>query len=182
MAYITEAQLRTYAQGQQYITESQQFIKSSAVPAATSVFLSHSHLDRGLVKGFIRLLASLRVHVYVDWQDASMPRITGRDTAEKIKKKIDELNLFIIFATANALASRWVPWEIGVADQTKALESIFVVPVTDSSGVFAGNEYLQLYNEIEFFDQGEKRLGAFHPGIKQGPAFETILKSRGYFG
>lgn len=180
MAYLSEAKLRSYTRGARYTTEAREFIKSSFQPGATSVFLSHSHLDRELVAGFLRLLASLRVNAYVDWQDKEMARVTSRATAERIKKRIEELDMFLIFATANAMKSRWVPWEIGVADRTKAAGSIFIVPVEDESGRFEGNEYLQLYNALKLDDGDLDTLGAFHPGQREGLLFKGVLREGRY--
>jgi MTH538 TIR-like domain (DUF1863) len=72
-----------------------------------------------------------------------MPRETNRETADKIKNRIAELKLFMVLATASALNSRWVPWEIGVADKTKGENQVLIIPVVDSSGTFDDSEYLR---------------------------------------
>lgn len=133
--------------------------------ADVSVFLSHSHKDRSLVDGFINYLASWgKIKVYVDWQDSDMPSTTNRETASRIKKKIEELDYFLVLATENALKSKWVPWEIGIADSIK-LDKIAIVPVSDASGKFNGNEYLQLYPSIQpaILQSGEKTMAVFQP-------------------
>ncbi|OGR37722.1 MAG: hypothetical protein A2X29_06980 [Elusimicrobia bacterium GWA2_64_40] len=122
--------------------------------ASKSIFLSHSHKDRDLAKGLINYLAPLGLSLYVDWQDSTMPRITSRETAQNIKRTISELDFFLILATPNALESRWVPWEIGVADQAKSHAKMAIMPVADSNGNFQGNEYLLIYNRIELDSLG----------------------------
>lgn len=149
MSYLKESDLRGYAQSAQKIQEARTYIVKAAYEASKTVFLSHSHKDKDLAQGLVNYLAGLGIKLYVDWQDSGMPRITDRKTAENIKKKISDLSYFLILATPNALNSRWVPWEIGVADQVKAQEKIAVIPVVDQSGKFEGNEYLQLYNRVE---------------------------------
>jgi hypothetical protein len=148
MAYLTTNQLLEYRRQPGIHTFAN--IRESRVGAQLTIFLSHSHLDRNLVEGLIGLLDSLGITIYVDWNDNNMPRITNRETAEKIKQKIRENTLFAILATPNALASKWVPWETGIGDQAKGQEAILLIPVADPNGQFPGSEYLQLYNRFEF--------------------------------
>ncbi len=148
MAYLTTNQLLEYRP--QTGIHNFANIRESRSGAQLTIFLSHSHLDRNLVEGLIGLLDSLGITIYVDWNNNNMPRITNRETAEKIKQKIRENALFAIFATPNALASKWVPWETGIGDQVKGQDAILLIPVADPSGRFPGSEYLQLYNRFEF--------------------------------
>jgi hypothetical protein len=140
------------------------------------VFLSHSHQDRELVQGFIGFLSTFGIEVYVDWLDSTLPRVTDQATAAAVRNQIRVNDIFVMLATRSALTSRWVPWETGVADQIKGVERIFVVPVTDSSGGFTGNEYLQLYQRIEVADA--QQIGVFAPGQNNGFLAEEVL--RGY--
>jgi metal-dependent hydrolase (beta-lactamase superfamily II) len=144
----------------------------SRVPAAKSlyeakskglqtVFLSHSHNDEQLVKGLVILLEENGWHVYVDWADAAMPETPNRQTAERIKKKIVDMNYFLFLATDNSMTSRWCPWEIGYADGTKNIEKILVVPTSDGNRTH-GNEYIQLYRRIELSNLG--KLAVWQPG------------------
>ncbi|MBE7474276.1 MAG: toll/interleukin-1 receptor domain-containing protein [Anaerolineales bacterium] len=172
MTYLKEDQLRNIAK----FRGNSRFLESTKSVAKVSIFLSHSHRDREIVEGFITLLAnSSQITIYVDWQDGDMPRITNRDTAQRIKLKIGELNLFMILATKNAMNSKWVPWEIGVADSKKPLNRILVVPVADPSGHFYGNEYMQLYQRIEVSSSGD--LGVFEPNAISGYTVKEWLKS-----
>ncbi|MDP9314784.1 MAG: toll/interleukin-1 receptor domain-containing protein [Chloroflexota bacterium] len=154
MPFLTEAELRR--SNSPYRSP---YIESSKYRARVTIFLSHSHKDKDLVLGFINLLGSnSQISIYVDWQDSTMPRITNRETASAIKKRIDENHCFMILATKNAMESRWVPWEIGVADVKKAWERIILVPIADPQGNFVGNEYLQLYQRLEITTLKEVRL------------------------
>ena len=94
-------------------------IKSYPSAAEYNVFLSHSHKDKELAKGLIYMLAREGVSVYVDWADSELPEKPGRETANKIKRVIKTSDLFLLLATDNALNSKWVPWELGVADEAK---------------------------------------------------------------
>lgn len=148
MAYLSTNQLLEYRHQPGIYNFSN--IRESRVGAQLTIFLSHSHLDRDLVEGLICLLGSLGITIYVDWNDKNMPRITNRETAEKIKQKIRENALFAIFATPNALALKWAPWETGIGGQVKGQDAILLIPVADPSGRFPGSEYLQIYNRLEF--------------------------------
>jgi hypothetical protein len=174
MAYLTEDQLLRAAGPHNRVAASQ--TTKSATSRTLTIFLSHSHRDRAIVIGLLNILRPDDVEVYVDWNDKDLPRITSRATAEQIKKEIINRQLFIILATRNAMESKWVPWEVGVADQSKSEEQILVVPVADKTGQFHGNEYLQLYRSVEQADSGG--YGIFEPGATRGPFLLEYLKSR----
>jgi hypothetical protein len=117
--------------------------------------------------------------MYVDWNDSSMPRVTNRETAEKIKRRIDDVDLFVVLATNAAIESKWVSWEIGIADKTKGEGNILLVPVIPKSGIWKGNEYLQLYRTIQLFDSGisEGKPGVISPNSAQGPSFKDYVQT-----
>ncbi len=175
MAYLTESLLR------QKSTEYNSLTKS-ATGAKVTIFLSHSHIDKDLIKGLITVLAEQGVTVYVDWNDNTMPRVTSRITAERIKSRIGEMQLFAILATHNAMNSKWVPWETGVADQKKAESCIFVIPVADSSGKFPGSEYLQLYQRFELDSANKARIAAPGKQLWEGKDASTFLRSHVIYG
>lgn len=172
MAFFTERELRGYASYPRHTSFSN--IKEASASAKLTIFLSHSHKDKTLVEGLIRYLDKLGVAVYVDWNDSAMPRITNRTTAEQIKKAIGINDLFVVLATNNALASKWVPWEVGVADQIKGEDRLMIIPVKDDSGRFDGSEYLQLYRRVEEADEGGPAI--FQPGENRGPFLKDQMK------
>lgn len=173
MAYFTEQQLERFADSPVLENFANQYLTESKASARLSIFLSHSHKDAKRAKGMIRHFASLGIDVYVDWNDSGMPRETSRETAEKIKAKIEENRLFMVLATQNALDSKWVPWEIGVADKTKGEAAIMIIPVADSSGNFEGSEYLQLYRRVVIAESGVD--GVFEPGKTQGAELKNYF-------
>lgn len=154
MAFIKESFLREKAKDYRLRALAESYIVKSVLQARITIFLSHSHKDRELAIGFQNLLAQYGINVYIDWQDSTLPDTPNRVTAETIKEKIKEMNLFILLTTNYALSSRWCPWEIGIADSFKDYDSILIVPIVDDLGEFKGNEYLQLYKRIEIsFDK-----------------------------
>lgn len=155
-----------------------QFLFESKEAAPLTVFLSHSHFDRVLAKGIVVHMGSLGVEVYVDWNDRNMPRETNRLTALMIKRRIREASLFVMLATKNALASRWVPWEVGVADAMKGAAQVLIIPVADSLGLFRGRDFLRLYRRVEIATDGDSAV--FSPGKDTGGvALENFMEALG---
>jgi hypothetical protein len=175
MAYLTENQLRDYATGLRGASTTFSNVKTAGVLAQVTIFLSHSSKDRQLAQGLVFYLGSLGITVYVDWNDSDMPRVTNRETAEKLKVKIRENSLFMILTTQNALGSKWVPWEVGIADQCKGEQAMLLIPVADASGRFEGNEYLQLYRHVEAAAAGG--FGVFPPGQTSGVLLENHVRT-----
>jgi hypothetical protein len=131
-----------------------------------TAFLCHSHRDADLVQGLANLLGEEGLNVYIDWADISMPEQPTRETAKRIQSKILESAFFLFLATSNSMSSRWCPWEIGYADGKKPINTILILPTSDRSGNWHGNEYLQLYRSIDFSTSG--RLGVWEAGQTRG--------------
>jgi len=155
MSFIKEGFLKGKKDDPNLKKLAEKYIVPSLKIAHLTIFLSYSHKDIELAKGFQNLLAQYEVYVYIDLQDSELPETPNRSTAETIKDKIKTLDLFFLLATNNALSSKWCPWEIGIADTSKDYNSIYIVPITDQCGNFIGNEYLQLYKRIEISNIGE---------------------------
>jgi hypothetical protein len=79
MTYITESMLERYAYDSSMLEKASIYIQKSAIVGVKTIFLSHSHKDETLVKGFISYLATLGIKIYVDWQDSDMPTYNGRE-------------------------------------------------------------------------------------------------------
>ncbi|MBC8555402.1 MAG: toll/interleukin-1 receptor domain-containing protein [Candidatus Brocadiales bacterium] len=137
-----------------------------------TAFLCHSHADEDLVKGLQVLLKENGWNLYIDWQDNKMPDKPSRETAQRIQKKIRELEWFLFLATPNSTVSKWCPWEIGYADHEKNTDNILIIPTRDYSGNWYGNEYLQLYRQVTETDQG---LAAFSAGKTTGGTLVKYL-------
>lgn len=121
----------------------------------TPVFLSHWHDDKEFVKEVIGFLAQFGQSVYIDWLDNQMPRTTNSTTAALLKQKINVSNKFIVLATPNSIESIWIPWELGIADGTKGLSNIAILPIVQYSGTWKEREYYGIYNVIEERNSGQ---------------------------
>lgn len=136
-----------------------------------TAFLCHSHRDEKLAEGLQALLAEQGVLLYIDWKDASMPPEPNRETAARIQQRIKTCDWFLFLATANSMASRWCPWELGYADGEKPLDRIAVVPTSDAMTTH-GNEYMQLYRRIDTTNVGQ--LLWVPPGSFQGQFVRNV--------
>lgn len=93
-----------------------------------ATFLSHSSKDQVLVVGAVALLAEHGASVYIDKKDPALPPYTSAETAIGLKKRIRQSRNFVLLASENSKDSRWVPWELGIADQAKNLFRVAILP------------------------------------------------------
>lgn len=142
-----------------------------------TAFLCHSHQDQELAKGLQVILKENGWDLYIDWEDINMPDTPNKETANRIKSKIKSTDWFLFLATNNSTKSRWCPWEIGFADLAKGYEKVLIIPTEDDSGLWFGNEYLQLYKRI---DEGINELSnksgyaLFEAGLTSGTWVEYL--------
>jgi hypothetical protein len=146
-------------------------LSEARIARVKTAFLCHSHRDADLAKGLVNMLAEAGWRIYVDWADVEMPDTPNRETAKRIQQKIVELDWFLFLATANSMASRWCPWEIGYADGKKPIDQIFIIPTQDGQKTH-GNEYLQLYRRIDLTTAGN--LGTWRPGEWQPISLSSL--------
>lgn len=115
-----------------------------------SVFISYSSKDFELLPAVIKILQDHGGTPYVDKKDSRLPNNPNKDTAKILKSTIINTNKLVVFVTSNTKDSRWVPWELGVADGAKDNNRIAIFPAT--KGVFENHwyeqEYFGLYKQI----------------------------------
>lgn len=151
---ITESKLRELTPEVRMINEKvAQRRMFSEVHRNYSVFLSHKHDEIEYLNRVRSVLESLNAYVYVDWADPAMQHPTNRATAERLKQCICRYDKFIFIASNEAVKSRWCNWEVGYGDAQKyATNKIAIFPVKQENRDWEGNEFLQLYPTIEYFD------------------------------
>ena len=101
------------------------------------------------------MIAILERHgaaVYVDKKDESLPPTTSRETASILKNRIKQCRKFILLTTKNSKDSRWMPWELGLADGYRQTSNLTIFPGVDSAGdrTWSEREYLGIYDRIVF--------------------------------
>ena len=119
-----------------------------------STFLSHSSKDDKLVSGSISVLKGHGATVYIDKKDPALPPYTNKNTALTLKTRIKQSSKFVLLATKNSKESKWVPWELGLADGYKGLSKIALFPAVEGHDDTAWTswEYMGLYNRIVWGD------------------------------
>lgn len=148
--YVTRETLRDFARDLG-ASEAARLRKSAASRSLQgSTFLSHSSKDEDLVTGAIRVLENHGGRVYVDEIDPEMPPYTSEQTAALLKTRIRDTSRFVLLASKNSKDSRWVPWELGIADGVKSPSRIALFPASDTphDKSWASWEYLGLYDRI----------------------------------
>lgn len=113
-------------------------------------FFAHSTADMELINNIIKYFYKLGAKPYIDKDDMELPEYTDIDTAKKLKSNIDACKRFVIVVTDNSINSKWVPWELGVADMLKSYQNVAILPIesVDIDERFKGNEYLGIYKQI----------------------------------
>ena len=160
-----------YIQKSIILNDSRSYSRSSY---KTSIFLSHSHLDKDYITDTIVFLRNMRVNVYIDWMDDNMPKETSGKTADILKQKIKENDKFIFLATNNSISSKWCNWEIGFGDAHKYIDKIALLPLADNYTEWKGNEYLQIYPHIVESDYTNDYYKVIFPNGKEMSLYEWL--------
>jgi hypothetical protein len=126
--------------------------KAQARTPGGSSFLSHSTKDADLLPGVIAILERHGAAVYIDKKDESLPPTTSRETASILKNRIKQCRKFILLTTKNSKDSRWMPWELGLADGYRQTSNLTIFPGVDSASDrnWSEREYLGIYDRIVF--------------------------------
>lgn len=116
-----------------------------------NVFLSYSSKDNNTLKNAILFLEAYGVNVYIDKKDESLPRITSPETARILKENIKKCDKFVLLVSENTKESRWVPWELGIADISKNTNNLVLLPASKiDNPTWVKQEYLGLYDRITY--------------------------------
>jgi hypothetical protein len=148
--FVTRDELRGFA-AKKTITEQAAVRKTASTRSLEgSTFLSHSTKDDDLVVGATIVLENHGGKVYTDKIDPEMPPYTSDETAKLLKSRIRQTHRFVLLTSKNSKDSRWVPWELGVADGYKGMAEIAIFPSADDATdmAWASWEYLGLYRRI----------------------------------
>lgn len=150
MKYFSSAASEVQNFSKEVILEIHDIEKRASVSAA-DVFLAHSSLDKedALPKA-IGFLMKHGAKVYIDKNDKELPQKTSAETGVKLKKRIEQCPKFIVLVTAKSKNSRWIPWELGIADEKKKLDNIALLPDVgnQTNADWPEQEYLGLYPRI----------------------------------
>lgn len=117
-----------------------------------ATFLSHSSADADRLPYVIALLERHGAVVYVDKKDQTLPAVTSRETASQLKRRIRLSNKFVLLTSPTSKDSRWMPWELGVADGYKGGSKLAILPSPEHANEqrWADQEYLGVYDRIVY--------------------------------
>lgn len=125
-----------------------------------ATFLSYSSLDDEFLPSIIGILENHGAYVYVDKKDPSLPTTTNYETADILRRNIALSSKFVLFVTPNSKESKWIPWELGLADGEKTKSKVALFPAAEKTyqQQWSEQEYLGLYDRIvwENFKDKEK--------------------------
>ncbi len=170
-SYYTNAGMRQLVSASAVLSEA----KKRSV-GASRIFVSHSSKDENLLSGPVSVLKQHQGIIYLDKTDASLPAPSMAETARRIRDVIHECGKLVVIATSNATKSKWIPWELGVADGAHGYEKAAIFPLTES-GVYEnwiGSEYIGTYPRIYYDDsRGEWRV--YDPTDRAAWSLETWI-------
>jgi hypothetical protein len=126
------------------------YAEAKTASVANSVFLSHSSADDKFVLGVVIFLRRFGVSVYIDDHDKRLPKPPNTATAAILKDEIKKSGRFVVLVSPNSRFSRWIPWELGLADGFKGVAPIAILPVTQvgEESEWTKEEYFGLYPRI----------------------------------
>jgi len=150
MAVATFGQLRSSGG-----TISEGMIKTAKSPSRKNLFLSHSRFDVDHVGPALGLLEDHGARVYVDALDTALATLSERGVAERLRKAIRSCERLVVLATEQTPSSRWIPWELGVADGRHGREQAALLPLrahASAGQTWARQGYFRLYPRIEVLE------------------------------
>ena len=152
--FATRADFQRFTRDQTLQESASKRITASRRDPRGATFLSHSSKDDELVDGAIKVLENHGGTVYIDKVDPTMPPYTNSEAASKLKERVNQCRKFVLLASENSKESRWVPWELGIADGYKSLSRIAIFPTVESNARanWTSWEYIGLYNQIVYGD------------------------------
>ena len=115
------------------------------------LFISHSYMDRELVKVLYEKFEEAGYKLYIDWKEKTLQNRenVSAETASQLKIRMNNCMGLSYIATSNIVNSKWCPWELGYADGKKNKAAI--LPITkDKVYEYKGLEYLGIYPYIDY--------------------------------
>lgn len=175
MKVLTFSEIENYKEQALLLESSESFLKRHESLEFKNVFLSHSSKDIDRITGVIRFLEQFGAYVYIDKIDEELPKVTNRETAEVLKKRIIDIPKFVVFVTPNSKESKWIPWELGLADGMKDIRNIAILPAAqyENEIQWTGREYLGIYPKIMNYNGN---WIVYYPQDNKGLYLENWLK------
>lgn len=88
------------------------------------VFISHKKEDSHAAKQIADYLMNAGVNVYFDEYDNTLDLTNPHSIVNSIKNGLDHSTHLLVLLSPNALLSKWIPWEVGYAYDSKRIISL----------------------------------------------------------
>jgi len=148
VSYLTRSELLSMSSN---LAESRVRVeKAHSRSANGNTFLSHSSKDDELMPVVVTILENHGATVYLDKKDEGLNNKPVKEIATHLRNTISVSKKFVLFASDNIKGSRWVPWELGLADGYKKPSNVVLFPALENAGeqAWTEQEYLGVYNRI----------------------------------
>ena len=124
---------------------------AASIVKGKDIFLAHSSKDNDWIVRVIGWFKRFRASVYVDVNDDELEQPPSTETAETLRKRVLSCPRFVILVSPNSYSSKWIPWELGIADGLKGVSYVALLPISPGGIMpgWASNEYLGLYPRIK---------------------------------
>lgn len=176
MSYFVESYFRNYREN---LNESQRTFSARAgrdLNTMFDIFISYNIHDKAIIKGVYNKMTEMGFKVYVDFiVDSNLDRgNVTLDTAQTIRKRLENSKSLIYAQSPNAAMSRWMPWELGVVDgHTKRCA---VLPILISSyDTYSKQEYLKLYPVIKADINNQMQVFKDENGIERNSTVYSFV-------
>ena len=159
MAFLSIAEVRGLTETLERSRMAERVVKEASETTRDKlVFLSHQKRDKDLLSGIILFLGQFGASVYVAEDDEHLPANPSPATAEVLKGRIVQCPRFVALITENSSVSKWIPWELGVADGKKGVAPVATLPVSSTAAeeAWARQEYFGLYPRIYKDDRDQE--------------------------
>lgn len=124
--------------------------RSASTYTTFDIFLSYNIKDKAVVEGIYLFLTKMGKKVYLDFiVDPQLSRENAsKETATIIRNRLSRSKQLIYAISCNSAESKWMPWELGIADGEG--HKCLILPVSNYYYKdFVRKEYLQLYPILE---------------------------------
>ena len=127
---------------------------ASVLSASSNVFLSHSSKDDAdVLAGAVKVLRTEGGIVYADVLDPEAKRLSPGAFGAFFREAIADCGRLVVLLSKATTTSKWVPWELGLADGEFGLKHVAIWPIVESSvedPYWAKQEYLNIYSRVEW--------------------------------
>lgn len=142
------------------------------LPSIKCVFISHQKRDSMAAKMVADYLIDAGVNVYFDEYDDTLDLTNPSSVVAGIKDGLNHSSHLLVLLSQNALQSKWIPWEVGYAYDTKTIISLTLKEISN----YELPEYLQITRII----RGTNSLNELISEILGNPQFTLTYETKAF--